>query len=373
MKILIAGDFSPKYEDLNNRIRNNEISPFSSIIPIIKSSDVSIVNFETTVESSIAKPIAKCGPNLKCAKGSVELLADAGFNVTTLANNHILDYGKEGLFATINSIKENGIDFVGVGENLEAARKPLYITQNHVTVAIINCCEHEFSIASDDTPGTNPLDIISISEIIKDCKKNADYIVLITHGGMENYQLPSLEMQKRYRFFVDMGADVVVNHHQHCYSGYEIYNQKPIFYGLGNFFFNKKVIGEATSWNEGYMVLLDLTKIIKFKLIPYYQTVSEYEVKLLKDRNTFDDRILYLNSIIKDKKKLKDENRKYYNSKSKEVLSMFYPLQNKFLKIAYRKGLIPGWFSKKYLRYVLNHIECEAHREKLIEVLKQQL
>lgn len=51
------------------------------------------------------------------------------------------------------------------------------------------------------------------------------------HGGHEHYQLPSLRMQETYRFFIDAGADVVVNHHQHCFSGYEIYNNKYIFMG----------------------------------------------------------------------------------------------------------------------------------------------
>lgn len=373
MKILIAGDFSPKYGEVNELIRTKTLKPFESLIPIIQSADISIVNFESTINCPTALPLSKCGPNLKCAEESIELLAKAGFDVLTLANNHILDYGREGLEKTIATIKQSNLNYVGAGKDLESARQPLYITKDQQTIGIINSCEHEFSIASDTTPGANPLDIISISKTIIECKKKADYVIVITHGGIENYQLPSLEMQKRYRFFIDMGADVVVNHHQHCYSGYEIYHQKPIFYGLGNFFFNKKIIGNATNWNEGYMVYLDLNQINDFKLIPYLQTVSEYRIELLENKTPFYNEINKLNSIIGDRDKLQEENKKYFVSKSREVLSMFYPLQNKYLKAAYRKGLIPGWFAKKYLLYVLNHIECEAHREELIAVLKQRL
>lgn len=89
------------------------------------------------------------------------------------------------------------------------------------------------------------------------------------HGGKEHYQLPTPRMQKDYRFFVDAGADVVINHHQHCYSGYEQYNDKYIFYGLGNFCFESTL--RNSIWNEGYMLKLKFEDIISFELIPYVQ------------------------------------------------------------------------------------------------------
>ena len=52
---------------------------------------------------------------------------------------------------------------------------------------------------------------------------------LILHGGIEHYQLPSPRMKKWYRHIIDLGASAIVNHHQHCFSGYELYNGKPIF------------------------------------------------------------------------------------------------------------------------------------------------
>ena len=72
---------------------------------------------------------------------------------------------------------------------------------------------------------------ISIYYDLLEARKNADIIICITHGGHEGYNLPSPRMQSLYRFSIDCGADVVVNHHQHCYSGYEQYHNGYIFFG----------------------------------------------------------------------------------------------------------------------------------------------
>ena len=97
-------------------------------------------------------------------------------------------------------------------------------------------------------------------------------MLVIVHVGPEHYQLLIPRMKEMYRFFIDVGADVVVNHHQHCFSGYEIYKEKPIFYGLGNFCFDW--IGKRNGmWNEGLLLslTLDLNHKRQFVLIPYRQ------------------------------------------------------------------------------------------------------
>ena len=87
-------------------------------------------------------------------------------------------------------------------------------------------------------------------------------------------------MQKWYRHFVDMGADAVVNHHQHCISGYEIYQEKPIFYGLGNFCFDSFREQPVSQWNYGYAVKLTVDKKISVDLIPYTQFAEQPKLNL---------------------------------------------------------------------------------------------
>lgn len=98
-------------------------------------------------------------------------------------------------------------------------------------------------------------------------------------------------MQETYRFFIDTGADAVVNHHQHCYSGYEIYHDKPICYGLGNFCFDEDGRRECF-WNEGYLVKLDfVNENIDFELIPYTQCNETASVILVQDNKTISQKI----------------------------------------------------------------------------------
>ncbi len=166
----------------------------------VESADYSIVNLECPVAGEDAKGIQKNGPLLKCSSKTLEAIKFAGFQGVTLANNHIFDYGRKGLMQTISCCKMLEIDTVGGGGSLQDAAKILYIERNEEKLAIINCCEHEFSIASDNTAGANPLNPILQYNVIKKARENADYVVVIVHGGHEHYQLPSPRMKVTYRF-----------------------------------------------------------------------------------------------------------------------------------------------------------------------------
>lgn len=165
----------------------------------------------------------------------------------------------------------------------------------------MNCCEHEFSIATATTAGANPLNPIQQYYNIQEARTKADYVLVIVHGGHEHYALPSPRMKETYRFFIDAGADAIINHHQHCYSGYEIYHGKPIFYGLGNLLFDHKSERHGP-WNEGFMVSLRLDKqtLPQFELYPYTQCNERPSVIPMNEaeRKIFAERIDKLNQII---------------------------------------------------------------------------
>ena len=238
MKILIAGDFCPQ----ERVCASFEKGDFASVLREVKNSlslvDYSIVNFECPITKGKELPIKKCGPNLRCSSKGIEAISWVGFNCVTLANNHFLDYGESGVVNTIQVCSEFGIDIVGGGKNLQEASQILYKKIAGKILAIINCCEHEFSIATEKSAGANQLNPIRQYYTIKKARSEADFVLVIVHGGHEYYQLPNARMHETYRFFVDAGADAVVNHHHHCFSGSEVYNGKPIFYGLGNFCFD---------------------------------------------------------------------------------------------------------------------------------------
>lgn len=365
MNILIAGDLCPRYRGAYI-MESEEIlkSAFEEVRDIVNQSDYSIVNLECPVVSSAAKPILKMGPNLCCSENVGDLLDYIGFKCVTLANNHIMDYGKQGLIDTMDFCRKRHIDYMGVGLSECEASSTFYKKIDNKTIAIINCCEQEFSIASGDNAGAAHLEPVAIYYRINNAQNKADRVIVIVHGGHEHWQLPSPRMVDLYRFFIDAGADVVVNHHQHCYSGYERYKDGLIFYGLGNFFFDSKPIKVDSLWNYGYMVTLSFEDDISFEIIPYSQCDNYCGITLLQ-REKFNDRFDELNGIIADRKALERETNQYYAKESRECALAFEPVQNRYvLGLQFRK-ILPLFKTKKSLLRLYNFVLCESHRDKV--------
>ena len=373
MKVLVAGDFCDKLR-VSQRIKEGNYAEFfSGVRDIINSVDYSIVNFEFPIVQTKGMPIPKCGPNLKGQRQSVEAVKYAGFKCCTLANNHILDQGEQCALDTKQFIEEAGIDTVGLGENKQIAKRILYKEIAGDTLAIINCCEHESSVATDSSVGANALDPVHQYYSIQEARKKADYVLVIVHGGHELFQLPSHRMKEAYRFFIDAGADAVVNHHQHCYSGYEEYNGKPIFYGIGNFFFDRRET-QNKPWNYGYMVALDFSNgKVAYELYPYSQCNPKVSVELLNesDSNDFRQKIMALNDVISDDFKLSVAIKDYYGRRASDELYLLEPYEGKVLQKLFLCGFLPS-FVKRKVNVILNHLECESHRDKMLYALKKK-
>lgn len=374
MRILIAGDFCDKLR-VTERIASGDFNMmFDNVSHIIKDSDYSIVNFEFPIVEEEGNPIAKCGPNLRGQQKAIESIKYAGFNICTLANNHILDQGEKCCLETKKLLNNAGVKTVGAGENINDAASILLCTQGKETLAIINCCEHEFSIATEKTAGANPLNPIQQWYKIKEAKTKADYVIIIVHGGHEHYQLPSPRMKETYRFFIDAGADAVINHHQHCYSGYEIYNNCPIFYGLGNFLFDH-CDNRYKIWNEGYMVTLEFSKDQKtFILHPYNQCNELPTVTLMneKERMHFYKNIKKLNNIIADENQLTKEHETWIGMTSMGMASIFEPYIMRINKCLLRIGIASSVLNNKRRYQILNYINCESHLDRIKYVIKKR-
>lgn len=372
MKFVIAGDFTTEARGMDAVIRGDAIS--EDIQSIIREADYSIVNLEAPLARHNSKPLQKSGPNLKTIPQTIEYLKKCGFQAVTLANNHFCDYGKGGVQLTIEKIEENGLDHVGGGRTKEELEKPLVHHSKEGTIAILNYCEHEFSIQSGY--GSNALDPIKVFYDIQKVKNGADIIIIIVHGGSEGYQLPSPRMQKLYRCFVDMGANAVVNHHQHCYSGYEKYHGGFIYYGLGNFFFDDKNANNSI-WNEGYIVKFDVNnkRITEQTILPYEQCLNDrIDVHLMAKgkEERFYKSISKLNSIIAEESELKKKFHSFCQLKSKNYYSAFSPYSNKYLRYLCKHGLLPSFVGKSKRLKLLNYIECESHRDILTYLLKSK-
>lgn len=367
MKVLIAGDYAPIYRIA----RQFEVDDFSSLLEvknIVSCTDYSIVNLECPVVEHDVNPILKEGPSLKCSPKGIKALKWAGFNCVTLANNHFYDFGEIGVYDTINVLQREGIDKVGGGINLRDASGVLYKNIEGHRIAILNCCEHEFSIASENSAGSNPLDLVLLYKSIIEARNNAEYVIMIIHGGHEGYQLPSPRMQYTYRFLVDMGADAIINHHQHCFSGYEIYHGKPIFYGLGNFCFEKFRKGLPDKWLYGYMVILTFNDgQICHQIIPYKQCGEDARIELVA-YNEIAKTISELNTVINQPEQLQKSFYEMCEQKGREyMINLLSPTSNRYINGLIRRSIIPFHVSHIKIMKALNRIRCESHRDILLQ------
>ena len=365
--ILFAGDFVP-HGRTKTLVDNGEYDKIitNDVKLVIEDADYSVVNLEAPVTEVGYKPIKKVGPILSAGANTPDAIRFAGFKMAVLANNHMNDYGEEGILNTLARCEAAGLDTIGAGKNREEAAKYIIKEIEGRKVVFINCCEHEFSITSPDKPGCNPLDPIDQSYLIQEAKRNADFVIVIVHGGIEHYQLPSPRMQKTYRFFIDQGADVVINHHQHCYSGYEFYKGHPVIYGLGNFCFDWSA-QSSKKWQEGYMVKLTIENKIELELIPYIQNDEEVGVRRMnqEESDLFYKEIERLNSIIGDSEQLCEEYESFLCRTDKDFRAVPSVYSGRIMTALCRKGLLPVLKSKYRFRRLWLNISCESHLDRL--------
>lgn len=376
ISILIAGDYCPIGRTKQFLEKEDYASLFNGFEKNTANVDYSIVNFECPITQSNDK-IDKTGPNIKTEDvNSLRALKYAGFNLLTLANNHIQDYGGQGVLDTIKYAKQEGFDLVGAGENKNTAAIPFIKVIRGIRVGFINIAENEFCAAENNLPGANTFDFIDNTYTIKKLRGEVDKIVLMYHGGREHYQLPTPEQRKSLRYFIDCGVDAIVAHHTHCFSGYEYYQNKPIVYSLGNFIFDYKSKYQKGLWTEGMSVILNLeSDDFKVELIPHLQGRKEdATLKILEgeEKQVFLERVDELTGIIKNDDLFYSCWENYIKNQEVNYLPNLY-IKNIFLRALFLKGVLPVSFLRsKHNKLLLNLMRCESHHEISKSILEKK-
>lgn len=262
--MFVAGDYALSREE--RPTAKGTVS--SSLRERIAGADVSVLNFEAPIVPSDSTPIDKSGPAIENPPAAAQAVADAGFDVCTLANNHVRDYGPEGVATTVAALQDVGCETVGVGENHDAAFEPLEISQGEASIGVINVCEREFNIAGEDSDGAAWIADRRARETVRKADREYDSVIVVAHGGAEYVPVPSPELQGLLREFVDIGADLVVAHHPHVPQGWERYGEGAIFYSLGNFLFDSMADAANTSWGLSLEVEFAGSTPVAVDLVP---------------------------------------------------------------------------------------------------------
>ena len=170
MKIVIGGDIVPTPKSEQHYINQDTEYLFTDVLPIVKSADRAIFNLEGALTVSENR-IKKFGPHLKGVPECVKTMKALGITDMALSNNHVFDFGIEGLDETLNALDSVGIKYMGIGADENACREPYYIEQDGIKIGFINVCEHEYSYATEDRVGCNPFDPFLTMHDIREAKK----------------------------------------------------------------------------------------------------------------------------------------------------------------------------------------------------------
>ena len=266
MKLVLCGDFVPTKVTVPAFDAGDLKALMGDTLEAIAWGDYAVANLECALTDSEART-RKCGPNLKGKPEYAKVYADCGFTHLGMSNNHVLDFGIQGMKDTVEAVKSAGIQPFGYGENDQDSRWIQYIEKDGQKVAIIAVCEHEYSYALKDQYGANPFDPFDTMEDITKAKANADYVIVMYHGGKEQCEYPSPRLRKACRAMVRAGADIVLCQHSHCVGCRENYKGSEIVYGEGNFNF----VGlneNHPHWQSGLMMQVDLNDGVKIKYLP---------------------------------------------------------------------------------------------------------
>ncbi|MFW9929297.1 MAG: CapA family protein [Candidatus Thorarchaeota archaeon] len=234
----VVGDISFKGRHQDNPSKKL----FSNVIPIFNKSDLLIANLECPlIHSFYSKPMEnKC--TLRGNPGWAEILRDSGVNILSLANNHIMDFGEDGLYSTIDALEKNKIIHLGAGKNIDQACAPVFINKSDLKLALLarsSVIVSSPSYADKDRAGVAFFNLDETVTKVKFCKENADFVILLMHWGLENYLYPSPKQRDLANILISNGIDIIIGHHPHVIQGIEWIKDKPVIYSLGNFLFDE--------------------------------------------------------------------------------------------------------------------------------------
>ena len=241
--------------------------PFTFIASTTRVADILVGNLEGPI-STLGKDQGNPYP-FRADPMIISGLQFAGFDVLTLANNHILDWGREALSDTVSRLSEASIRVSGAGRNEPEANTPAIVQSKGMTFAIFsytNLNPKSF-YAVGNSAGTSRFNEQEIVKAVKSAKKEGMVVVVSMHWGDEYRSRANTTQQALGKMFIDAGADIVVGHHPHVVQEVERYGNGWIAYSLGNFIFDQNFSEET---NKGLLLEATVTqaRVMNVRLVP---------------------------------------------------------------------------------------------------------
>lgn len=311
INLYAVGDIAPFREDPD--------TIFEHITPFIQKADIAFCQLDSVLSRRgtplpQARLVSNTDPEVAAS------MKKAGFDVVSFASNHCMDMGREAFFDTLDLLHEQDLLTIGVGENIDEARKPAIVEREGTRIAFLgyNSILPQGYWAESDRPGCVPMraytlyeqiehdqpgtpcrthtfahreDLQRMKEDIKKAREQADVIIVSMHWGIHFVPAVLADYQREVAHAaIDAGADLILGHHAHILKGVEIYKGKAIFYSLGNFAIevpphfmkdvsNSKSFKEIQVLNPDWNVEKSLFPIDSYKAITVKCTISDKQIR----------------------------------------------------------------------------------------------
>lgn len=235
---------------------------------VLNDADVAFCNLETPV-TDYNKPSPYSRSNFKTNPVFLKEIAKY-FDVVSVANNHIYDFGSQGARDTVKHLKNSGIKVIGINSNEEDAKQPVIIQVGDIKIGLL---AYTCLPTIDDYIKEYPIacfDEVIVRKDLESLKRDVDVCIVSLHGGHELVAYTAPPFVKMAHFAVDNGADLILGHHTHVIGGIEKYQGKPIIYSMGNFIFDNPTIPER---RESFIIKANIDKtngVTTLELVPVY-------------------------------------------------------------------------------------------------------
>lgn len=370
IKIGIGADIVPTKSNYSLFIEGNKEELLGKkLCEILSSCDYTILNLETPLTNTYT-PINKCGPALFTPEETILGISRINPHFFNLANNHILDQGVQGLKKTVELLDKYDINYAGVGKNINDIKKYSIIQIKNKYIGIYCCAENEFSIATKSFAGANPYDPLESFDDVSKLKENVDFLIVLYHGGIEEYRYPSPNMQKIFRKFADKGADIVIGQHSHCIGCKETYKNSTLIYGQGNFLFDA---ADIEPWKTSLFLEIYLNdNSYEINYIPLAKQSNRVRVA---ENNESKDILSQFNMRSENIKREHFIENSFVNLckyKSKPYIRVLSGNKNILKKVFIKLFNPPITFFYKLANklMVYNYLNCESHYEIMKAILK---
>ena len=336
MKIGFTGDVA--FSEFTSDFYKNPKAISKKIYDFLDN-DYNIINFESPITtSSLTRKAALAHKSSPDALNFIKTYIKNP--VLSLANNHMMDFGRKGLIDTINNVRGEDIPYVGAGLNVYKATDYIILDKD-VKVGIIAVQYKNYNVASKDRPGTaHDKHKKLIKKRIKSLRNKVDWIVMIYHGGEEFINTPMPYTRRKLKKYLSYGVDIIVAHHPHTVQGYEKVGKKMIFYSLGNFIFDTTFQRAQKDTDRGMLLKINFDKKgYNYYYMPIYNKRGPEKIMPDKDNRDFKNikrgykrnwkkAALYLGEVNKRKKELR-----WYRN--------YYSIDNLHIQCVNIKQIIP--------------------------------